>query len=425
MVRREEYVDIWMLQRQGHSVRSISRITGLNRRTVDKYLLAGEIPKYRVESRGSGLEPYHLMIGDWLKDQDYQATRIYELVNLQGYQGSYETVKRYVGQVKGERDRVAYLRFETQPGLQAQVDLADFKVVRPPAAEELTIYVFIMVLGFSRHMYVEFIERCTMTAFLDCHKNAFGYFGGIPGESLYDNLKNVVIRHLVGRVEFNATFADFALHYRFKPLACPPYSPWCKGKVERPIDYIRERFWRGYQFTDLVRANKDMLNWLDTVAAKRIHGTHRQQVIERFGLEKPYLGEIPNRPYDTSEKVTRKVYKDCLISFGGNRYRLPHKYVGKPVLLKIRNGFLRAFYDDTELVTYRIADGKKGQIVSHPWLIEALKNDQEQRERKYQVIPGKGKATRGLLKNGLRYELVQRRPASEYTSIVGGGSCPR
>ncbi|MBI5780043.1 MAG: IS21 family transposase [Planctomycetes bacterium] len=412
-------MDIWLLQRQGHSVHSISRITGLNRRTVDKYLEAGEIPKYKVENRRSELEPYHLMIKDWLSGQNYQATRVYELVSFQGYQGSYETVKRYVGQVKGERDRVAYLRFETHPGLQAQVDLADFKVAIAPA-EELTIYVFIMVLGFSRHMYVEFIDRCTMTTFLDCHKNAFGYFGGIPGEGLYDNLKNVVIKHLVGRVEFNATFADFALHYRFKPLVCPPYSPWCKGKVERPIDYVRERFWRGYQFTDLVRANSDMLDWLNTVAANRIHGTHRQQVCERFLVEKPYLGEIPNRPYDTSEKVTRKVYKDCMVAFMGNWYRVPHKYVGKKVLLKIKNGFMRVFYDDAELATYRIAEGK-GNIVSHPWLIEALKNDREQRERKYRIVPGKGKATRGLLKDGLRHELVQIRPVSEYASVIGGG----
>jgi transposase len=189
--------------------------------------------------------------------ENYKATRIYELVNLQGYKGSYETVKRYVGQVKQERDRVAYLRFETHPGLQAQVDLADFKVVIDTGVE-ITLYVFIMVLGFSRHMYVEFIERCTMRVFQDCHKNAFGFFGGVPGEILYDNLKNVVIKHLVGRVLFNAAFEDFAMHYRFKPVACPPYSPWCKGKVERPIDYIRERFWRGYDFSDLLQANKDV-----------------------------------------------------------------------------------------------------------------------------------------------------------------------
>jgi transposase len=396
-------------------------MTGLNWRTVEKYLKAGEIPKYKVVNRKSDLEPYYQMIGDWLKTEDYEATRVYELVSLQGYPGSYETVKRYVSRVKGDRDRVAYLRFETHPGLQAQVDLADFKVVMTPGVET-TIYVFIMVLGFSRHMYVEFIEKCTMSVFLDCHKNAFGYFGGIPGESLYDNLKSVVVKHLVGRVEFNATFKDFASHYRFKPLACPPYSPWCKGKVERPIDYIRERFWRGYPFSDILQANKDMRHWLDTVASNRIHGTHRQQVRERFLVEKPCLGEIPNRPYDTSEKVTRKVYKDCLVSFGGNRYRVPHKYVGKKVLLKVKNGFMRIFYDEEELVSYRIVEGK-GQMVSHPWLIDALKKDLQQRERKYRGPSGKGKATRGLLKHGLRHETVQRRPLSDYEELIGGAPC--
>lgn len=423
MIGKEDCMDIWVLHRQGHSQRSISRITGLNRRTIKKYLEVGEIPQYKVTNRTSGLDPYYRMIGDWLKAEDYKATRIYELVSLQGYQGSYETVKRYVSKIKQERDRVAYLRFETHPGLQAQVDLADFKVVIE-ADVEITLYVFIMVLGFSRHMYVEFIERCTMTAFLDAHKNAFGFFGGVPGEIVYDNLKNVVIRHLVGRVEFNATFADFALHYRFRPVACPPYSPWCKGKVERPIDYIRERFWRGYSFSDLLQGNKDIHHWLNTVALNRIHGTHRQKVGERFLVEKPCLGEIPNRPYDTSEKVTRKVYKDCLVSFNGNRYRVPHKYVGKKVLLKIKAGFMRIFYDDKELVTYRIAEGK-GNMISHPWLIDALKNDEKQRQRKYRVPTGKGKATRGLLKHGLPYEVVQRRPVSEYLRVMGGAPCPR
>lgn len=418
MVRREECMDIWVLHRQGHSIRAISRMTGLHRNTVAKYLRAEEFPQYAVVNRRSLLEPYHGMIRDWLSSEDYRATRVYELVTLQGYRGSYETVKRYVRLVKGERDRVAYLRFETDPGFQAQVDFADFKVINYDGFEE-TIYCFVMVLGFSRCMYVEYVERCTMTVFLDCHKNAFGYFNGVPGEILYDNMKNVVIRRFVGQAEFNDTFSDFALHYRFKPAACPPYSPWYKGKVERPVDYIRERFWRGYHFTGLIRANRDMLDWLYTVAAERIHGTHREKVRDRFEKERPHLGMIPRRPYDTSEKAVRKVYKDCLISFGGNRYRIPHRFVGRQVLLKVKNGLLRAFCDARFLVAYRIPEGK-GHIVSHPWLIEALKNDQEQLKRKYSVPKGKGKATRGLLKDGLRYETVERRPLSEYDRVAGG-----
>ena len=82
-----------------------------------------------------------------------------------------------------------------------------------------------MVLGYSRHMFVEFIEHCTMTAFLDCHINAFRAFDGVPGEVLYDNMRNVVVRRHIGKVSFNETFLDFCAHYGFKPQACPPYSP--------------------------------------------------------------------------------------------------------------------------------------------------------------------------------------------------------
>lgn len=86
------------------------------------------------------------------------------------------TVKRYVREVKEDRGRVAYVRFETVPGLQAQVDFSDFKVVEADG-RQTTLYSFMMVLGFSRHMYVEFVEHCTMTSFLDCHQRAFGILG--------------------------------------------------------------------------------------------------------------------------------------------------------------------------------------------------------------------------------------------------------
>jgi transposase len=418
MVGKEECMDIWSLKRQGFSNRAIGRRLGLDRRTVAKYVAHKELPKYRTGNRESGLKPYHQMIKDWLSHEDYQATRIHDLVTLQGYTGSYETVKRYVGKVKENRDRVAYVRFETNPGLQAQVDFGDFKV-KSSLGGEVTIYAFVMVLGFSRHMYVEFVEHCTLTTFLDCHKNAFGSFGGVPGEILYDNMKNVVIRRLLGRVVFNDTLRDFSAHYGFTPKACPPYSPWYKGKVERPMSYIRERFWRGYNFVDRTRANRDVSEWLTTVAFNRVHGTTRQKVSERFAIEQPCLGEIPNRPYDTSEKVTRKVYKDCQISFSGNRYVVPHKVVGKRVVLKIKNGILRIFHDETVLAVYRIPEGK-GALRAHPRFYRALRKDREQNQRKYRLPAGKGKATRGLLKNGLRFETVQKRPLSVYAALLGG-----
>ena len=413
MITMEVLMNIRSLATQGYSHRQIAKMTGLHRTTVKKYVVDGTAPVYRKTVRVSVLAPYHGMIGDWLVQQEYRATKVYDLVQLEGYRGSYDVVRRYVKTVKEDRDRIAYIRFETMPGQQAQVDFGDFQIVNGDGTTS-TVYCFIMVLGYSRHMYIEFIERCTMTAFLACHQNAFGFFGGIPAEILYDNMKNVVIRRLArhggqaGAIQWNRTFETFCAHYGYKPLAAPPYAPWAKGKVERPIDFVRERFWRGYTFRDLAGANRDIRHWLRTTAYQRVHGTTREKVGDRFDRERPRLGTLPHTPFDISEKVWRPVYKDCQIAFGGNRYVLPHEYVGHKVLLKIQDGIIRIYKDDLLVVVYQIPPGK-GITVQDPRFYERLKADKEQQRRKYhRFLTGKAKATRGLLANGLQYEVMQR-----------------
>jgi len=419
MIQREACMDIWSMARQGKSARAIARKTGLHRLTVKKYLETGEMPSFRKIEKLSILEPYKPIIMALLGKEDYLATKIAEIIEKHGYTGSYDVVKRYVRTLKDDRDRVAYIRFETIPGQQAQVDFGEFKVVCPNG-KEIKLYCFVMVLGFSRHMYVEFVDRCTMPVFLDCHINAFGYFGGVPGEILYDNMKNVVIKHLVGKVKFNDTIMAFATHYQFKPLACPAYSPWCKGKVERPIDYIRERFWRGYEYWNREKANKDMKKWLDTIAFERVHGTTRQKVSKRFTVERNSLGNIPRRPYDTAEKYTRKVQKDCRISFGGNIYGIPHKCVGKKVLIRFKDGILRIYSDDNLVITHKECQGK-GQVLMPAWIYEELRKDKDQLSRKYRKpIGGKGKATIGLVKYDNYRVGVQARDLSVYEKVTGG-----
>jgi len=422
MIPVEVVMDIRSLANQGYSHRQIARATGLHRATVKKYLEEGALPVYRKRDRTSCLAPYYGMITDWLAQQEFRATKVYDRVQQEGYAGSYDVVRRYVKTVKEDRNRTAYIRFETMPGQQAQVDFGDFQV-REPDGSTTTVYSFIMVLGYSRHMYIEFLDHCTMPAFLACHQHAFGFFAGIPAEILYDNMKNVVIRRLAGAVEWNRTFAAFCAHYGYRPLAAPAYSPWVKGKVERPMDYVRERFWRGYTFRDISEANRDIRHWIQTTAYPRIHGTTHEPVCDRFHKEQPHLGQLPRTPYDISEKVWRKVYKDCQLSFGGNRYVVAHECVGQEVLLKVLNGTLSVYKDDQLVVVYRIPEGK-GHLVQDPRFYARLKADKKNQQRKYhRWVPGKAKATRGLLANGLSYE-VMRRSLSVYDRIVGQEEVP-
>jgi hypothetical protein len=267
-------------------------------------------------------------------------------------------------------------------------------------------------------MYIEFVERCTLETFMDCHINAFHFLQGVPAEVLYDNMKNVVLGREKGKTVFNLEFLHFAHHYGFQPKACPPYSPWVKGKVERPMDYIRERFWRGYVYTSLLRTNEEVAIWLGETANRRVHGTHRQPIHLRWEEEIPCLGKLPPGDYDTSLKIFRKVYKDCQLSYNGNRYKVPYHVSGKKVMLKVKGQLIRIYHDQDLLASYQ-EPSSKGQSIGDPGIYEQLKRDQEQLGRKYGQ--NKGKATRGLI-HGSLYPEVTYRPLAEYEPYAGGAS---
>lgn len=418
MITMEVFMDIFALRRQGMSMRSIARKLGIHRNTVKKYLEGSHPPVYCKHARkASILDSFKPAIDAYLKEDDYQATWIFDRLKHMGYSGGYDTVKLYVRGIKEQLKRIAYIRFESEPDYQAQMDWGDFQVA-DPCGRDYTLHLFIMLLGFSRAMYARFVEQCTLQSFMDCHIRALRYLGGVPAEILYDNMKNVVISRKNGIVVFNHEFLGFANHYRFKPEPCPPYSPWVKGKVERPVDYIRERFWRGYVFESIEKANHDLLCWLDETANRRIHGTHRQSVLHRWQQEKPSLAELPPRDYDTSLKVYRKVYKDCQVSFEANRYLLPHDVVGKMVMLKVKNDTIRFYHDERLLATYRKPQGKHQQI-GNPLFYDQLKRDRQQLKRKYGRT--KGKATRGLA-NGSLFPQVHYRPVADYERIIRGGA---
>lgn len=417
MITMEGFMDIHSLHRDGLSKRAIARKLGMHRNTVKAHLEADGPPQYRQRARrASCLDPYKQIVRDYLEQDNYRATWLFDRLRKLGYSGSYETLRDFVRPLKEHKTRLAYIRFETEPGFQAQVDFGDFQVVEPDG-RTTTVYAFVMALGYSRALYVEYLDRCTLETFLDCHINAFGYFGGVPAEILYDNMKHVVVSRTQGRPNFNIEFLHFAHHYGCTIKACPAYSPWVKGKVERPMDYIRERFWRGYSFSCLEILNRDMRGWLDETANRRVHGTHHLPVNERWRQETALLGKLPPTDYDTCIKLCRTVYADCQISYNANRYLIPHHLVGKKVLLKIKHGTMRIFHDHDFIVSYRLASGKH-ELVGNRLFYDQLRRDQEMLGRKY--AKSKGKATRGLVSGSL-FPSVAQRPLAEYDRFCRGG----
>lgn len=222
------------------------------------------------------------------------------------------------------------IRYETEPGEEAQVDWGYFGRVQVFGVQR-HLWCFAMVLSWSRMLYIEFVWETHEAVLQRCHMNAFDYFQGVPKRILYDNMKTVAIgRRENGQVQWNTKFLDFAQHYRFQPRVHRPRSPKTKGKVERPMGYIRGNFFQGLSFSSLRDLNAQARTWLDHVANVRVHGTTREVPFVRWQeRERSALRSITVPPYDTSIVSRRKVSRDGFVVVRTNRYSVPWQFAGQ------------------------------------------------------------------------------------------------
>jgi transposase len=316
------------LHRQGLSPTAIARQLGLDRKTVRKYIARGlEPPAFRSGRRRPRATDAFL---PYLRERlaaypGLTAVRLLRELRELGFAGGYTAVKHTVQDIRPDHGSGFELRFETPPGDQGQVDFARFEIVfaDEPGVRHI-VWLFSMVLGFSRLIWAQFVVHQDLQSLLRCHIAAFTAIGGAPREILYDRMKTAVIGEDVdGLVVYNRALIDLARHFGFQPKACRPYRPKTKGKVERPFRYIREDFFLGRGFRNLDDLNVQLRHWLDTVANPRLHATTKRVVNEAFAEERPSLRPLPLAPYRAVLKLERRVSRDGMISVGGNAYSVP------------------------------------------------------------------------------------------------------
>ena len=286
---------------RGLNKAEIARELGVSRRTVYNWIDGGQLnrdldnaavqytPRPTVACKIDGFRP---MIETRLAEfPRLTATRLFEEIRAAGYAGGYTQVKEYVRQARPVPAPDPVVRFETPPGHQAQVDFAEFRL---PWGKRFALLV---VLGYSRLMWLQFYTRQTMAVLVGGLEDAFGFFGGVPAELLFDQMKSVIVedeRTSGGKLLENAEFMRFAAHWDFRIRACRPYRAKTKGKVERPIRYVRESFFYGRHFLNDADLNAQALSWLERTANARIHRTTAEVPRMRFerderGLLKPLV----------------------------------------------------------------------------------------------------------------------------------------
>ena len=293
MIGREKRVLLRHYLEQGVPKAAIARDVGVSRETIYRWIATGQLDRdlddeavrYRPRVPApSRLDPYKGIIDTRLADYPrLSAVRLFNEVRAAGYPGGYGQVKRYVRKVRPREPVEPVRRFETPPGHQGQVDFADFRL---PWGKR---HALIVVLGYSRRMWLKFYERQTMPVVMRGLEASFAYFGGVPSELLFDQMKAVVIgdkRDEGGRLVENPEFLSFSRHWRFRIRACRPYRAQTKGKVERPVRYLRDNFFYGRDFVSDDDLNARALLWLDSVANVRIHGTLKERVADRFDRER-------------------------------------------------------------------------------------------------------------------------------------------
>lgn len=353
------------LHRQGLKVAAIARHVGVDRKTVRKYIARGlEPPRYGPrQPRFRAIDKHVAYLRARLAEYPgLTAQRLHREIAGLGYAGGYSMVRDEVRALRPAGGGKGYaVRFETLPGEQAQVDFAQFRVSFTDEPDVVHIvWLFSIVLGYSRLIWGRFAHRQTMQTVLACHKAAFEAFGGVPRQILYDRMKTAVIgEDADGQVVYNRTLGELAHHYGFLPKACRPYRPETKGKVERPFRYIREDFFLGGVFRNLDDLNLQFKDWLADVANPRLHATTGRVVNEAFAEEKPTLLLLPLIPFGAVLSLERRISREGMVSIGGNYYSVPDATRRRMVEVHSMADEIKIFEGDRLIASHPVLNGRR------------------------------------------------------------------
>src|SRR3984957_4302169 len=351
MLTTEQINDVHRLYWSEHwSIRRIERHLKMCWKTIRKYLKApAQGPA--VRSRSSKLDPFKGNIAEWPeKDPKVTAAVIGQRLLPLGYTGGPSILQTYVRKVRPQLAlRRAFVRMEPLAGARFEVDWGHFGALTY-SGDTRKLYAFALVDAHSRMLYVEFTHSQSFQTFARCHIHAFAAMGGVARQIAYDNLATAVAEHDGRLVRFLPRFLRFPRDYNFFPHACNPASGWEKGKIERAIGYLRQNFWPLREFTDLHDVNRQVRQWLDEVANRRLHRETRERPLERFRPEA--LRPLPVLPYDYRDTSEALVHKDLRLPFDGNRYCVPHRYVGRRLTIKADSGSVTIYDRFEEVVSY-------------------------------------------------------------------------
>lgn len=335
MQKEHRMLNAKQLRTQGFKQFQIAEIMGVTERTVRNYLKnPAEFRKRPI--RQHKLDALKQFIDNIIESNPYyNCILLHDRLLRQGYTGKISILRDYVADVRKKEITEAVIRFETEPGRQAQVDWKEYRRTLPNGRKE-KVYAFNMVMGYSRKPFVKFTKSMEQSVLLACHIEAFEHLGGVPQEILYDNMKTAFVCDSEAIWRPNKHLLAFANHYGFIPKRCQVRRPQTKGKVERAIGYLNTNFWPQVEngILDPTVLNEAVKKWMAQTCEKELRD-FKQTRAQRFEHEKKYLNPLPEKRYDYRDTCQAIVSRESLITFETNRYSVPPEYIGQRLELKI------------------------------------------------------------------------------------------
>ena len=366
----------------------------VHRDTVRGVIATANVMRPAQSLRASQADPYLPFIRETLaKFPTLTASRLHAMVQGRGYVGGSDYFRRIVARHRPRPAAEAYLRLRTLPGEQAQVDWAHFGHIEVGKARR-PLMAFVMVLAYSRRIFLHFTLNARMDSFLLGHVLAFDAWGGVPRVILSDNLKSAVLERAGSAIRFNPEYLAFAAHHRFeaRPVAVARGNE--KGRVERSIRYIRDNFFAARSFTDVDDLNAQAKLWCDGPAANRRWPEDDQlTVAQAFEREKSSLMALPEHDYPLEERVQVQVGKTPYARFDLNDYSIPHTHVRRTLTVLATPARVRVLDAQTVLADHLRSFDRAQQIevTAHiDALVDHKRGARQHRatDQLTQVVPG-------------------------------------
>ncbi len=371
-ILRYHHVEKWR-------VGTIAQQLGVHHNTVNRVLSQAGLPKIERVDRPSMIDPYLPFIMETLTQfPTLTASRLYAMVRERGYPGGIDHFRHQVACYRPRPQPEAFLRLKTLPGEQGQVDWGHFGKITIGSAQH-ALMAFVLVLSYSRRIFLRFYPNAQMANFLRGHEAAFQTWNGLPRVLLYDNLKSAVLERQGDAIRFHPTLLEFAGHYRFEPRPVAVARGNEKGRVERAIRYVRSHFWPAREWKSLEDLNAQADAWCAGWTMDRPCPEDRS-ISVRQAFEQESLLTLPNTPYPTDERVEVNIGKTPYARFERNDYSVPHTHVRRTLTVSASPHQVRIL-DGDEVIACHPRSYDKGQQIERPEHIEALVQIKRQARR--------------------------------------------